>query len=55
MEQMEKMEAAVKTTAEDRKPDPAEYRRKIENLSREDLAFMDGYLFAKVTDRQKGA
>ncbi len=36
--------------------DKNEYLQRIQELSPEDQAFMDGYLFAKVTERQqKGA
>lgn len=47
----------TETTAEteQRQPDKEEYIRKIRELSPEDQAFMDGYLFAKVTERKKGA
>ena len=33
--------------------DKNEYLQRIRELSPEDQAFMDGYLFAKVTERQK--
>ena len=39
-----------------RTPDKSEYLQRILALSAEDQAFMDGYLFAKVTDAAgKGA
>jgi hypothetical protein len=54
MEDMMKMDAIQPENREDgNKPDVAEYRKKIEDLSREDLAFMDGYLFAKVTSAKQ--
>ena len=34
-------------------PDKADYMEKINALSPEDKAFMDGYLFAKVTSAAK--
>lgn len=37
-----------------RVPDKAEYLKKIQELPREDQAFLEGYLFAKVTEK-KGA
>lgn len=37
----------------EKKPDKAEYIRRIHELSAEDQAFMDGYLFAKVTEAAK--
>ena len=36
-------------------PEKEEYIRKINELSAVDQAFLDGYLFAKVTERKKGA
>ena len=36
-----------------RTPDKAAYMERISALSAEDQAFMDGYLFAKVTDAAK--
>ncbi len=34
-------------------PDKAAYLERISALSAEDQAFMDGYLFAKVTDKAR--
>ena len=34
-------------------PNKAEYLQRIQSLSPEDQAFMDGYLFAKVTEAAK--
>lgn len=36
-----------------RTPDKAAYMEHIQTLSAEDQAFLDGYLFAKVTDAAK--
>ena len=36
-----------------RTPDKAEYMARISALSAEDQAFLDGYLFAKVTEAAK--
>ena len=36
-------------------PDKAEYLRKIYELPERDQAFVEGYLFAKVTEAKKGA
>lgn len=52
MEEIRKEELAE---VEERQPDKEDYLRKIRELSPEDQAFMDGYLFAKVTERKKGA
>ena len=53
---MEEIRNEVQAEIEELKPDKEEYIRKIRELSPEDQAFMDGYLFAKVTERQrKGA
>ena len=50
-------EKTMETGAEvQQKPDRAAYLDKILNLSREDQAFMEGYLYAKATEeRKKGA
>ena len=52
---MEDMKMEIQAEAEERKPVKEDYIRKIRELSPEDQAFMDGYLFAKVTERKKGA
>ena len=53
MEEMKTMEPAVEAETERTEPDKAEYLRKIMSLDAEDQAFMDGYLFAKVTEAAK--
>ena len=55
---MDKTRNETETQAETmaRQPDKNEYLQRIRELSAEDQAFMDGYLFAKVTERrEKGA
>lgn len=52
---MEETKKEARAEAETRQPDKEEYIRKIRELSPEDQAFMDGYLFAKVTEKRKGA
>lgn len=37
------------------RPEKADYLERIKGLSAEDQAFMDGYLFAKVTSRREPA
>ena len=52
------MEQQEKNTQqqEARKPDKTIYMQRISELSAEDQAFMEGYLYAKVTDAaRKGA
>lgn len=49
-------ETETRAEAMTRQPDKNEYLQRIRELSAEDQAFMDGYLFAKVTERrEKGA
>ena len=45
--------AAIMGAEAAEKPEKADYIRRIQEMSREDLAFMDGYLFAKVTEAGK--
>lgn len=53
--EMEK--ARTPETAEEvqTRPEKADYLERIKNLSAEDQAFMDGYLFAKLTSRPRTA
>lgn len=46
-------EATMQQEEAVRIPDKADYMEKINALSPEDKAFMDGYLFAKVTSAAK--
>ena len=46
-ETLEQEESTVRT------PDKSEYMARISALSAEDQAFLDGYLFAKVTEAAK--
>lgn len=57
---MEKQKQTVTTEQNtetiQRKPDKSEYIERINALAAEDQAFLDGYLFAKVTEAgKKGA
>lgn len=49
------LEAVQASPAEKDTHNKADYMEKILSLSPEDQAFMDGYLFAKVTECAKGA
>ena len=54
---MEKQKQTVNTEQNtetiQRKPDKSEYIERINALAAEDQAFLDGYLFAKVTEAGK--
>jgi len=55
MEQMER-NIEQQETQETRTPDRAAYIQRINELTAEEQAFMEGYLYAKVTDAaRKGA
>lgn len=47
--EIEKVRTPETAEAEQTRPEKADYLERIKNLSAEDQAFMDGYLFAKVT------
>ena len=51
------MELMKQNNEQEEKKVPAkeDYLRRISELSPEDQAFMDGYLFAKLTEKKKGA
>ena len=51
--QEENQQQEKQNTTETVQPDKAAYIQRIYALSAEEQAFMDGYLFAKVTERRK--
>ena len=53
--EMEKTRAAEAEEMERKKPEKADYVERINELPAEDQAFMDGYLFAIIKGKRKGA